>query len=121
MLIDHLVYAAPDLPAAVTEVEGRFGVRARASAPVALDRVEVHLGQESELYLTPLAGSCVNVAVLRTGLPRESRSAEELLRGDGFPTVRAAEHLGAGRRVLFNGVEEAGGESAVGHGKVEFT
>lgn len=30
MLIDHLVYAAPDLPAAVTEVEERFGVRAQA-------------------------------------------------------------------------------------------
>jgi hypothetical protein len=30
MLIDHLVYAAPDLPAAVAEVEGRFGVRAQA-------------------------------------------------------------------------------------------
>jgi Glyoxalase-like domain len=29
MLIDHLVYAAPDLPAAVAEVEGRFGVRAQ--------------------------------------------------------------------------------------------
>jgi len=30
MLIDHLVYAAPDLPAAVAELEGRFGVRAQA-------------------------------------------------------------------------------------------
>ena len=30
MLIDHLVYAAPDLPAAVAEVEGRFGVLAQA-------------------------------------------------------------------------------------------
>jgi hypothetical protein len=30
MLIDHLVYAAPDLAAAVTDVEERFGVRARA-------------------------------------------------------------------------------------------
>jgi len=30
MLIDHLVYAAPDLTAAVAEVEGRFGVRAQA-------------------------------------------------------------------------------------------
>ena len=30
MEIDHLVYAAPDLPGAVTEVEGRFGVRAQA-------------------------------------------------------------------------------------------
>ena len=29
-MIDHLVYAAPDLPAAVAEVEGRFGARARA-------------------------------------------------------------------------------------------
>jgi hypothetical protein len=29
MLIDHLVYAAPDLPAAVAEVERRFGVRAQ--------------------------------------------------------------------------------------------
>lgn len=30
MLIDHLVYAAPDLSAAVAELEGRFGVRAQA-------------------------------------------------------------------------------------------
>jgi hypothetical protein len=30
VLIDHLVYAAPDLPAAVAEMEERFGVRARA-------------------------------------------------------------------------------------------
>ena len=30
MLIDHLVYAAPDLPAAVAGVEERFGVRAQA-------------------------------------------------------------------------------------------
>ena len=30
MLIDHLVYAAPDLTAAVAEMEGRFGVRAQA-------------------------------------------------------------------------------------------
>jgi hypothetical protein len=30
MLIDHLVYAVPDLPAAVAEVEERFGIRARA-------------------------------------------------------------------------------------------
>jgi hypothetical protein len=30
MLIDHLVYAAPDLAAAVAEVQERFGVRAQA-------------------------------------------------------------------------------------------
>ncbi len=30
MLIDHLVYAAPDLPAAVADMEDRFGVGAQA-------------------------------------------------------------------------------------------
>jgi hypothetical protein len=30
MLIDHLVYAAPDLPAAIADIEERFGVRAQA-------------------------------------------------------------------------------------------
>ena len=30
VLIDHLVYAVPSLPAAVTDVEERFGVRAQA-------------------------------------------------------------------------------------------
>ena len=55
------------------------------------------------------------------GVGEAGYAVEEFLRGDGFPAVGAAEHLGARRRVLFNGVEEAGGESAVGHGKVEFT
>ena len=30
MLIDHLIYAAPDLPAAVADLQERFGVRAQA-------------------------------------------------------------------------------------------
>ena len=30
MLIDHLVYAVPSLPAAIDDVADRFGVRARA-------------------------------------------------------------------------------------------
>ena len=30
MLIDHLLYAAPDLPSAVADLEERFGVRAQA-------------------------------------------------------------------------------------------
>ena len=30
MLIDHLVYAVPDLPAAVADLAERFGVEARA-------------------------------------------------------------------------------------------
>jgi hypothetical protein len=32
-----------------------------------------------------------------------------------------AEHLRAGRRVVVDGFEEAGGKGAVGHGKFEFT
>lgn len=30
MLVDHLIYAAPDLATAVADLEGRFGIRARA-------------------------------------------------------------------------------------------
>jgi hypothetical protein len=30
MLVDHLIYAAPDLPVAVADLEDRFGVRAQA-------------------------------------------------------------------------------------------
>ena len=30
MLVDHLIYAAPDLAAAVADLEGRFGIRAQA-------------------------------------------------------------------------------------------
>jgi hypothetical protein len=55
------------------------------------------------------------------GVGEAGYAAEEFLGGDGFPAIGAAEHLGARRRVLFNGVEEAGGKGAVGHGKVEFT
>ncbi len=55
------------------------------------------------------------------GVGKAGYAAEELLGRDGFPAIGAAKHLGAGRRVLFNGVEEAGGESAVVHRKVEFT
>ena len=55
------------------------------------------------------------------GVGEAGDAAQKFLRGDGFPAVRAAKHLGAGRRVLFNGVDEAGGESAVVHRKFEFT
>jgi Glyoxalase-like domain len=30
VLVDHLIYAVPDLAAAVADLEGRFGVRAQA-------------------------------------------------------------------------------------------
>lgn len=42
----------------------RVGVRARFVACGELDGVEVHLGRGCEVYLTPLAGGRVNVAVL---------------------------------------------------------
>ena len=32
MLVDHLIYAVPDLTAAVADLEERFGVRARPAA-----------------------------------------------------------------------------------------
>ena len=38
MLVDHLIYAVPELTAAVADVEDRFGVRAQpGSAAVARD------------------------------------------------------------------------------------
>jgi len=55
------------------------------------------------------------------GIGQAGYSAKEFLGGDGFPTVGSAEHLGARRGMLFDGVEEARGEGAVVHGKVEFT
>src|SRR5260221_7117500 len=55
------------------------------------------------------------------GVGQAGYAAEEFLGGDGFPLIGAAEHLGAKRGVLFDGIEEAGGEGAVVHGKVEFT
>ena len=60
-------------------------------------------------------------AELDEGVGEAGNAAEELLGGDGFPAIGAAEHLGTWGRVLFNGVEEAGGKGAVVHGKAEFT
>jgi hypothetical protein len=34
MLVDHLIYAVPDLTAAVADFEDRFGVRAQAGAAI---------------------------------------------------------------------------------------
>lgn len=47
----------------------RYGLRARAVAREPLDAVEVHLGRTCELYLTPLPGGRVNVAVLADARP----------------------------------------------------
>lgn len=57
----------------------RLGLRARFAARRPLDRVEVHLGADAEVYLTPLAGERINVAVLRDGLPDGDRGARALL------------------------------------------
>jgi flavin-dependent dehydrogenase len=72
----------------------RYGLRARARSSTTLERVQVHLGRRSEVYLTPLAAGRVNVAVLLTGLPREARSAEELLRAALAEHPLAADHVG---------------------------
>jgi flavin-dependent dehydrogenase len=42
----------------------RVGVRARYAAARALDGVEIHFDAGTEIYLTPLAGDRINVAVL---------------------------------------------------------
>ncbi len=74
---------------------GRYGLRARALARRPLERVEVHLGRESELYLTPLANGRVNVAVLRDELPPGERASSAWLAAALREHPRAAQTLGA--------------------------
>lgn len=57
----------------------RFGLRARAELRAPLARVEVHLGRGSEVYLTPLPGNRINVAVLRDELPEGEHSSAAML------------------------------------------
>src|SRR6185436_11783812 len=73
---------------------GRYGLRARAAARRALGRVEVHLGGESEVYLTPLAGGRINVAVLRDELPARGRAGADWLAAALREHPRAAACLG---------------------------
>ncbi len=47
MLVDHLIYAAPDLAVAVADVEERFGVRAQAGGK--------HIGLGPQTYLEIIA------------------------------------------------------------------
>lgn len=58
---------------------GRFGLRARFTERQRLDRVEVHFGRGCEVYLTPLPGAVVNVAVLFERPPPDVRGPEALL------------------------------------------
>jgi flavin-dependent dehydrogenase len=57
----------------------RLGVRARCEEKGALDRVEVHMGRGCEVYLTPLPGRLVNVAVLFERTPPDVPVLEDLL------------------------------------------
>ncbi len=71
----------------------RHGLRARARAREPLSSVEVHLGRTCEVYLTPLPGERVNVAVLLDRLPPgREHSARALLEA-----ALASHPLAAGR------------------------
>ncbi|MSR61505.1 MAG: hypothetical protein EXS08_03525 [Planctomycetes bacterium] len=73
----------------------RYGLRARAEARGTLARVEVHLGRHSEVYLTPLAGGRINVAVLRDEPRGDARGSEAWLAAALAEHPRAAAALGA--------------------------
>ncbi len=59
--------------------DGRFGLRARFEARRDLESVEVHLSPCCEVYLTPLPGGLINVAVLFESAPADLRGAGPLL------------------------------------------
>jgi flavin-dependent dehydrogenase len=89
----------------------RLGLRARCRARRPLDCVEVHVGCGAEVYLTPLPGGAINVAILFTDPPAGLRGAQSLyeyalalypgLRGrlGSFETPPSCRRLGAPARL----------------------
>ncbi len=71
----------------------RFGVRARFSARTRLDAVEVHFCRGSEVYLTPLPGNRINVAILVSGHHVRDGGAEAVLARALAEHPRAAQKL----------------------------
>lgn len=69
---------------------GRLGLRARFREARPLDRVEVHLAPGVEVYLTPLPGQELNVAVL---LDRDPTGLEAPGGGSGTPAALLEEAL----------------------------
>jgi len=68
----------------------RLGVRAHFHASEPLDRVEIHMGGEAEIYLTPLADDYINVAVLFAAPPPGPRGARAWVERalDAHPAAR---------------------------------
>ncbi len=73
---------------------GRFGLRARFREGAPLDRVEVHMGRGCEIYLTPLSGGLVNVALLVEHAPAGVAGVDALLAWGLARHPAAARHLG---------------------------
>ena len=73
----------------------RFGLRARYEETRPLESVEIHLGGEVEVYLTPLPGGIVNAAFLFSRAPSGARGPEDLARRALERHPAAAAQLGA--------------------------
>jgi flavin-dependent dehydrogenase len=72
-------------------VSSRLGIRSRCEAHETLSRVEVHIGDGAEVYLTPLSPRAINVAVLLDRAPPGIRGATALCEWalDRHPRARA--------------------------------
>jgi flavin-dependent dehydrogenase len=74
----------------------RIGIRARFACAQPMTGVEIHLGGGSDVYLTPLPGGVVNVAVL---LERSGAHADDARGAHGGLCAALARHPAAARRL----------------------